>query len=68
MPSSRPSARSAKLSRSRRLSTSIGGSGGKDGGTNARTGSPATGMVTKRPRREAGGSGSVTSAIIADAL
>ena len=36
MPSRRPKARSARLSRSNKASTSIDGSGGKGGGTKAR--------------------------------
>lgn len=51
MPSNLPKARSARLSRSRRASTSITGSGGSAGGTKARTVSPATGVSTKRPSR-----------------
>jgi len=42
MPSRRPNARSARLRRSRRPSTSMGGAGGSGGGTKARTTSPAT--------------------------
>ena len=51
MPSSRPKARSARLSRSSSASTSIVGTGGSGGGTKARTVSPATGVSINWPRR-----------------
>jgi len=51
MPSSRPRAICARCSGTSRLETSIGGMGGKGGGTKARVASPPKVVVSYRPRR-----------------